>query len=51
MTTEEYGIGFRKGDIKLRDEVQRILNEMAADGTVAAISTKWFGTDISVIGK
>lgn len=51
LTTEEYGIGFRKGDIKLRDEVQRILNEMAADGTVAAISTKWFGTDISVIGK
>jgi ABC-type amino acid transport substrate-binding protein len=24
---------------------------MAKDGTVAAISNKWFGADISVIGK
>ena len=31
--------------------VQKVLEEMAADGTVAAISEKWFGTDISVIGK
>ena len=51
LSTEEYGIGFRKSDVKLRDEVQKILEEMAADGTVAAISEKWFGTDISVIGK
>ena len=51
LSTEEYGIGFRKSDVKLRDEVQKILEEMAADRTVAAISEKWFGTDISVIGK
>lgn len=51
LSTEEYGIGFRKGDVKLRDEVQRILNDMAADGTIAEISTKWFGADISVVGK
>ena len=51
LSTEEYGIGFRKSDVKLRDEVQKILEEMAADGTVATISEKWFGTDISVIGK
>ncbi len=51
LTTEEYGIGFRKNDNALRNEVQKILEEMAADGTVAAISTKWFSTDISVIGK
>ncbi len=51
LTTEEYGIGFRKNDNSLRNEVQKILEEMAADGTVAAISTKWFSTDISVIGK
>jgi hypothetical protein len=24
---------------------------MQADGTVTAISVKWFGTDLSVIGK
>ena len=51
LSTEEYGIGFRKGDVKLRDEVQRILNDMAADGTIAEISTTWFGADISVVGK
>lgn len=43
---EEYGIGFRKGDVALRDEVNRILNEMIEDGTAAQISEKWFGEDI-----
>lgn len=51
LVPEEYGIGFRKGDDKLTAEVEKILEEMAADGTVAKISEKWFGTDISVIGK
>ncbi len=51
LSTEEYGIGFRKNEPELRDEVERILLEMAGDGTVAQISTKWFGKDISVIGK
>ena len=51
LSSEKYGIGFRKNDVQLRDEVQKILEEMAADGTVAAISAKWFGSDISVIGK
>ena len=27
------------------------LEEMAADGTLAKISTKWFGEDITTIGK
>ena len=51
VAKEEYGIGFRKEDVKLRDEVQKILKEMQADGTVTAIALKWFGTDLSVIGK
>lgn len=51
LAPEEYGIAFRKGDKKLTDEVQRILEEMAADGTVAQICNKWFGADISVIGR
>ena len=51
LANEAYGVGFRKNEISLRDEVQRILEEMAKDGTVAAISVKWFGSDISVIGK
>ena len=51
LANEEYGIGFRKKEPELRDEVERILKEMAGDGTVAKISAKWFGSDISVIAK
>lgn len=51
LADEAYGIGFRKADVKLRDEVQRILEELEKDGTVESISQKWFGRTISVIGK
>lgn len=49
LSEEEYAIGFRKADQTLRDEVQKILGEMKADGTVAKISEKWFGKDITTI--
>lgn len=49
LSPEEYAIGFRKDDQALRDEVQRILSEMKADGKVEEISTKWFGSDITTI--
>ncbi|MBR1640022.1 MAG: amino acid ABC transporter substrate-binding protein [Treponema sp.] len=49
LSNEAYGIGFRKTEPKLRDEVYNILREMKEDGTVTAISTKWFGKDITVI--
>lgn len=51
LANESYGIGFRKSDVSLRDEVQKTLEEMAEDGTVESISKKWFSKDISVIGK
>ena len=51
LAAEEYGIGFRKNDAALRNEVQRILEEMAADGTIAGIAKTWFGADISIVGK
>ena len=51
IATEEYGIGFAKGNEALRDTVQATLEEMAADGTMAEISEKWFGEDITTIGK
>lgn len=51
IATEEYGIGFAKGNEALRDTVQVTLEEMAADGTMAEISEKWFGEDITTIGK
>ena len=33
------------------NKVQSTLEAMAADGTIAAISKKWFGEDISIVGK
>ena len=49
LEPEEYAIGFRKNDQALRDEVQKILSEMKADGTMGEISTKWFGSDITIV--
>ena len=49
LANEGYGVGFRKNEPELRDAVWAILKEMKADGTVTAISQKWFGHDISVI--
>ncbi len=43
---EEYGIGFRKGEDAFTQEVNRILDEMRADGSAARISQKWFGEDV-----
>lgn len=51
VATEQYGVGFLLGNTALRDDVQKTLEEMAADGTTAKISEKWFGTDITIIGK
>lgn len=51
LSPEYYAIGFRKGDVALRDEVNRILVEMAADGKIAEIDMAWFDTDISIVGK
>lgn len=42
-----FGIGFRKDDQKLRDEVQTVMDEMKKDGTMGKISEKWFGKDIT----
>lgn len=49
LEEEEYAIGFRKGDQALRDEVQKILCQMKADGKLGEISTKWFGSDITTV--
>lgn len=51
LAAEEYGVGFLLGNEELRDQIQATLEEMAADGTLAEISTNWFGKDITTIGK
>jgi polar amino acid transport system substrate-binding protein len=51
VASEEYGVGFLLGNTALRDEVQKTLEDMAADGTMKQISEKWFGSDVTIIGK
>ncbi len=48
LGSEVYAIGFRPEDVALATEVQRILDEMVADGTTKEISEKWFGTDLII---
>ena len=41
ITTEKYGIGFKKGNDALKDQVQSTLDEMFKDGTVLKIAQKY----------
>ena len=45
LSEEEYGIGFLKGNTELRDEVQKVLNEMMEDGTFTKIYKKYFNAE------
>ena len=49
LSEEKYVIGFRKGDESLKDEIEKQLQEMVKDGTMAEIDKKWFGKDVSTI--
>lgn len=51
LAPEEYGIGFRKADVALCEKVDELLLAMKEDGTVEKISTEWFGSDVTVIGR
>ncbi len=51
IADEQYGVGFLKGNTELRDKVETALEDMKADGTLAKISTEWFGSDITILGK
>lgn len=50
LAAEEYGVGFKLDNEELRDDVQGALEEMQADGTLKAVSEKWFGKDVTTIG-
>ncbi|MGE5704635.1 MAG: transporter substrate-binding domain-containing protein, partial [Clostridia bacterium] len=47
LLEENAGITLNKGQDALRDEINKQLNEMRTDGTLAKISDKWFGRDIT----
>lgn len=44
---EDYGVGIRKDDNSFREELDKTLDAIKADGTMDKISQKWFGEDIS----
>ncbi len=46
---EQYVIGFRKSDKALCAQIEDTLRELKTDGTIAGISEKWFGSDITTI--
>lgn len=50
LAAENYAVGFKKDNTALRDQVQEQLEAMNADGTLAAISEKWFQKDITTVG-
>ena len=41
IAQENYGIGFKKGNIELRDQVQKTIDEMFKDGTVDKIAQNY----------
>lgn len=47
LSTEHYGIGFLKGNTELKDQVEKTLKEMQADGTVETIAKKYEDKGIS----
>jgi polar amino acid transport system substrate-binding protein len=47
LTNEPIGACFKKGNTVLRDEVQKAIDAMVADGTMKKISVKWFGKDLT----
>lgn len=43
---EDFGVGFRKNDKAFQAELEKVLNQMKADGTAGKICERWFGEDI-----
>lgn len=51
ISTEQYGIGFKKGNKELRDSVETTLQEMLKDGTYEEIAEKWGLEDSISLGN
>ena len=45
---EEYGVGIRKGDTEMVEAFNKAYKELQDEGTLAEISIKWFGEDITI---
>lgn len=47
LTNEPIGICMRQGDTALQGKLQTALNALYKDGTMKALSVKWFGSDLT----
>ncbi|HEX2937663.1 MAG TPA: transporter substrate-binding domain-containing protein [Ruminiclostridium sp.] len=47
LSKQSYAVAVRRNDARLRDTLEKALDEMTADGTSKSISKKWFGTDMT----
>ncbi len=45
-TGEQYGIAVSKDNAALTEAINKALDEMESDGTMAELKTKWFGSEI-----
>ena len=41
VSKEQYAVGFKKGNTKLRNEVEKVLSDMWKDGTISKIANKY----------
>lgn len=48
LSDEYYGIGCAKGAVALRKAIDKALDELYDDGSIAELSTKWFGENIVI---
>ncbi|VEU82323.1 amino acid ABC transporter substrate-binding protein [Acholeplasma hippikon] len=49
--SEEYGIGFNLGEIKLKEKIDEALTYLLESGVAAEISNKWFGNNLFILGE
>ncbi len=48
LSDEYYGIGCAKGAVALREAIDVALDELYEDGSIAELSTKWFGENVVI---
>ena len=49
LADEDYVVGMRKNDEALTEKMNEVLIKLEKDGTLKAISYKWFGEDVSTV--
>lgn len=49
LSTEQYAVGLRKGDMKLKESIEGAFKTLKGSGKLAEISKKWFGKDLTII--